>query len=145
MLMPATYFCRYIISDKEILASIQIKRFMLGTLALKFEIFSFLKIVLHKKRWFFSLRNCIISFLTHFKLKISRYMNFSSINSIYSEHVFLNLEFVENIVIGERKIQNSTLIKTFIFPLTHFTQNLTIRRICQKVNYPRQLINSVHD
>lgn len=43
-------------------------------------------------------------------------MNFSSINAVYSEHVFLNLEFVENIVIGERKIQNSTLIKTFIFP-----------------------------
>lgn len=39
MLMPATYFCRYIISDKENLASIQTKRFMLCTLALKFEIF----------------------------------------------------------------------------------------------------------
>lgn len=37
-------------------------------------------------------------------------MNFSSINAIYSEHVFLNFEFVENIIIGERKIQNSTLI-----------------------------------
>ena len=39
MLMPATYFWRYIISDKENLASIQTKRFMLCTLALKFEIF----------------------------------------------------------------------------------------------------------
>lgn len=39
ILMPATYFCRYIISDKENLSSIQTKRFMLGTLALKFEIF----------------------------------------------------------------------------------------------------------